>query len=155
MRVTIKDERFELKVHAYDKEKKQVPIPEELMIEHGQALAKVLHRPGILKIFHKNLKMPVEPLKQLDEYRNPEDFIPPIKQILEYLKTDNPYLLTYRFGPKQGEAMKMGIEEFLSLSEWANHHNLTLHVTPIRRYFDIEKKEDVEQTKQGDFEHWM
>lgn len=155
MRVTIKDERFELETRAYKANGETVTIPDNLQIEHGKPLAKVLHRPGILKIFLKNLKMPIEPLQHLDENHTPSDFILPLKLILEYLKTDNPYLLTYRFGPKQGEEMKLGLEEFLALSEWADSNSLSLDLTPIRCYFDIEKQEEIKQIKQGEFEHWM
>lgn len=155
MRITIRDERFELRVSAYDENGKPVTIPDELQIKQSTALAKVLHRPGILKIFLKNLKMPIEPIQHLDENHNPAKFIEPLQQILTYLETENPYLFTYRFGPKQGEEMKLGLEEFLSLSEWADNKQFSLDVIPIRRYFDMEKQEEVEQIKQGEFANWM
>jgi 1-acyl-sn-glycerol-3-phosphate acyltransferase len=155
IRSTIRDEHFELDVTAKDQNEQIVNIPEEFKIKHDVALAKVLHRPGILKIFKKNLKMPVESLQSISENHNPENLITPLKQIMEYLKSDNPYLFSYRFGPKQGEEMENGLKELLNLSEWANKNSYSLDITPIRFYYDIEKEEKVKQIFQGEFEHWM
>jgi len=155
LQATIRDERFELNISARNLDGQLVSIPEELLIVHDKPLAKVLHRPGILKIFQKNLNMPVAPLQSIDKHHNPNDFIKPLQQIIQYLKSDNPYLFSYRFGPKQGEEMALGLKEFLRLSEWANNQNLTLDITPIRYYYDIETQQEIVQTDQGNFEHWM
>jgi len=155
MHATLKDEHFELTVDVLDQTGQSIPIPEDIQISHDKALAKVLHRPGILKIFQKNLKMPIKPLQSVSEYHDPKSFITPLRQIMEYLGSDNPYLFSYRFGPKQGEDMKLGLKEFLRLSEWASNKNFLLNISPIRYYYDIEKQEQVKQTYQGEFEHWM
>lgn len=148
------NERFELRVNLFTAENAPVTIPLQLTIHHPEALAKFLHRPIILKIFKKNLKMPVDALEGLDAEQSPIRIADAIRYVLDYLGGENPYLLTYRFGPKEGEAMKLGLEELYRLARWAEERGLSLKVVPIRRYLTPDQREVV-QVKQGQFGEWM
>ena len=153
--VQIIDERFELQIALCAGDGSPQTYPPELNIEHAQALTKFLHRPGILKIFRKNLRMPVGALQNLDTDHDARKIAQGTELILDYLKNDNPYLLVYRFGPTEGEAMQQGLEELLALARWAARKEYSLHLTPIRRYHCSDQEEEIVQIKQGRFENWM
>jgi hypothetical protein len=129
--------------------------PNHLAIRHATALTKLLHRPAILKIFTSNLNLPTQPLQNLDREPDPERIAEAVRAILEYLDEENPYLLTYRFGPQEAEAMRLGLEELLALASWASRSGLRLTLTPVRRYTPPHREEEVVQVKQGTFEGWM
>ena len=154
-RPPIEDERFELQVALRTEDGRQESYPDDLKIRQAAPLAKLLHRPTILKIFTRNLKLPTRPLQRLDEERDPEKIVRAVQSILDYLRKENPYLLTYRFGPGEAAAMHSGLEELLALAEWASASRLRLEITPIRRYTSPEQDEEVVQVKQGSFESWM
>lgn len=151
----IADERFELQVAVAGPEGEAVHPPSELALSHSQTLAKLLHRPGILKIFDKNLHMPVEPLQNLKRKPEAGQIASAIRPILTYLEEENPYMLTYRFGAQEGRAMEAGLRELLALAEWAERTGRSLIVTPIRRYYSVERGEEVVQIEQKKFVGWM
>jgi len=150
----VKDETFSLEVSA-QKDGAIRAIPDDQRIEHREALAKFLHRPAILKIFTKNLQLPVQPLENLAEEPSPAHIDGAVRAILNYLEEENPYLLSYRFGPKQAEAMEEGLRELKELVQWAKRTDVTLRITPIREYFDLDTQNHVTQRTQGDFIRWM
>ncbi|MBN1147119.1 MAG: 1-acyl-sn-glycerol-3-phosphate acyltransferase [Anaerolineales bacterium] len=154
-RIEIIHERFELQVALYDRNGAAQNYPPELDIVHTQALAKLLHRPGILKIFRKNLRMPIGALQNLDTDHNARSIAQGSELILNYLNNDNPYLLSYRFGSTEAQAMQKGLEELLALARWAAEAECSLHLTPIRRYQRSDQAEESVQIKQGSFENWM
>ena len=151
----IRDEDFEVEIKILDQEKENVPVPEQVSIQHPRALAKVLHRPAILKIFRVNLNLPVEPLQQLHQHPTPNAMLNGIEAILQYLEDENPYLLTYRFGPREGFAMENGLREMKKLLSWADQNHYQAHITPIRKYTSRKEKRTIIQTKQGTFQDWM
>ncbi|MFO8036950.1 MAG: lysophospholipid acyltransferase family protein [Anaerolineales bacterium] len=151
----IVDERFELQVTILDQDQRPQTIPDDLRIQHPYALAKVLHRPAILKIFRVNLNMPVEPLQHLDQEPSAEELINALHPAIHYLHEENPYLLTYRFGPQEGCAMQEGLEELFALLKWVQDHEYAIQIVPIRTYYSREKGQEIVQTEQGDFTHWM
>ena len=152
---TITDERFELQVAVRGVDGEPVSYPAELAIQHPTALAKLLHRPGILKIFTINLRLPTQVLQNLDSQHDANAIAEAARSVLEYLEQENPYLLTYRFGPSEGAAMEAGLHELLALSRWAARSGLPLLLTPVRRYYSPDREEEVVQIQQGTFEHWM
>lgn len=149
------DERFQLEIALKDASGNARPLPSHLTIDHARALAKFLHRPAILKIFRSNLEMPIQPLESLHQTPTAENIVEATQPILAYLNQENPYLLTYRFGPKEAEAMQLGLEELLTLAAWAIEEGLTLQIVPIRRYYAPDQDQEVVQTRQGKFDHWM
>ncbi len=152
---TIKDEWFEFDFHIQDLEGKSQSIPDELCLEHKEALARFLHRPAILKIFRNNLKLPIEVLENLHEVHDPVDIKQATELILDYLDKENPYLLVYRFGPKLADDMKVGLTELLKLSSWAATCGYRLHLIPIRHFYSLVEHKDVTQIQQSRFSHWM
>lgn len=151
----ILDERFLLEIEVSDPSGVQIEIPGEIAVKHPEALAKLLHYPSILKIFHVNLKMPVSALMTLSSYPAERDILTGCRSILKYLAYENPYLLTYRFGPKEGELMRLGVSELEALALWAVETRNRLRISPIRKYIDIELGREVVQTEQGRFQNWM
>ena len=156
LQIKIKHESFELQVEAEDEKGNPHTIPEKLRIQDGKALAKLFHRPMIQKIYRFNLELPVESLELLHTQPSPSELMKASQAILESLNGEEyPYLLTYRFGPKEAEAMERSLEQLHSLANWAEENDLSLKITPIRRYYDVEKGEKVVQTRQNVVESWM
>ena len=141
------DERFELKVTVQGRDGKPERCPAGLRITHGAALAKLLHSPGVLKIFQNNLRLPVAALQDLENAYDAGTIARAAGAILRYLGEENPYLLAYRFGPRQGEAMEAGIEELLALAQWAAESGLSLGVTPIRRFRSPDQGKEIVVTR--------
>jgi len=153
----VASESFELRVEAVNEAREVVEIPPEQRIKHDQALALLLHRPGILKIFRVNLHLPVTPIEHLHETPDTAAVRAAIEPMIAYLSDEqhgNPYLLTYRFDVDNGRDMLLGLKEWLQLTHWADEQRLELHLTPIRRFFSRRKGEEIMQTEQGEFDHW-
>ncbi len=149
------DERFELELVVHEADGAPLDFPASLNIRHRHALVKFLHRPAILKIFRKNLDLPVEALQDLAHERDAGRIADATQAVLDYLENENPFLLTYRFGPKEGEATQKGLQELRALARWAVTSNASLTVTPIRRYRKSDGGEEIVQVEQGTFEGWM
>ncbi len=149
------NERFELTVSVLDSEGNPLSIPRELTIQDDIALAKILHRPAILKIFRVNLDLPVEPLERLADQPPVEDLVPASRAILEYLEHDNPYLLTYRFGVQEGLAMQAGLAQLHRLLLWCQEYGYQVDVQPLRFYYSLQEERDIIQSRQDIFQSWM
>jgi hypothetical protein len=153
-RPTVADESFELRVVAKAADGRPRATPGGLRGECSVELARLLHSPGILKLFSTNLKLPTRPLQNLHRERDPSKIAEAVQAVLDYLDEDNPHMLTYRFGPREARAMHLGLEELLKLASWASDSRLQLRLTPVRRYTSPSGKEIV-QAKQEAFESWM
>ncbi len=153
--VKIKDERFELEIRAQDAEGVEQAIPPGLQITYPQALSKFLHRPMILKIFRANLKLSIDALERLHEEPNPGELKAAIEQILDSINSKYTYLLTYRFGPKESEAMLQSLEELHAIAKWAEENNYQLRIIPIRKFYSTEEGKEILQTKQEVSGSWM
>jgi len=152
---TIRDERFSLELQVRTADGEPEDIPSHLDIEHSQALAKFLHRPAILKIFRENLELDVGPLEDLAGKPSAREIIRSLDKVLTYLNEENPYLLTYRFGPREGHQMKLGLEELLALARWIDRETLRSEIIPIRRYFSPTEGQEIEQRQQKTVQSWM
>lgn len=151
----IKDEKFELEIKITDSSGNHHAIPSHLVIRHTVALTKLLHRPAILKIFRSNLNLPTEALENLASITDPNSIKEALSCVIDYLKKENPYLLSYRFGPKEAEEMLLGLSGLEELTNWAANQNYQLQIIPIRRFFSIQEDQVIVQTKQGYFKGWM
>lgn len=151
----IRDEYFSLEIQVLDSSNLPTPIPETLAISQTETLAKLLHSPPILKIFKVNLRLPVDPLQKLHTLPTASAIATACQTMLAYLKKENPYMLTFRFGPRQAKAMQIGLEELESLARWAEANHYRLHLTPVHQYYDLETELEVRQIKQGQFKGWM
>jgi len=152
---TTRDETFDMQVKIKDGKGVNISCPDDLKIQHKYELAKFLHNPGILKVFDKNLRLDVLPVQTLDVSHDPDSISMALQQILKYLYDENPFFLVYRFGPKEAEAMTLGLEELLRLANWCVASKSSLAVTPIRRFYKIDEANEITQIKQGKFESWM
>jgi len=153
--VNIRDETFDLQIDIKDRNGENISNPDDLEINHKYELAKFLHNPGILKVFDKNLRYDVQSVQTLDVSHDPKSISRALQQILKYLYDENPFFLVYRFGPKEAEAMTLGLEELLKLADWCAAGDNSLYVTPIRRFYKIDQGYEITQIKQGKFESWM
>ncbi len=153
--VKLKDERFELPISAHDSAGVTQAIPPGRGITHPEALAKFFHRPMILKIFRFNLKLPIHALEQLHNKPTPAEIKKALSLVLDSITESYPYLLTYRFGPKESERMLQGLQELHTLADWAAENNLSLKIAPVRRYYSTEEGKEVVQTRQEITESWM
>jgi 1-acyl-sn-glycerol-3-phosphate acyltransferase len=154
-KVSMVDERYELDLAATKPQAQPLDIPPELEIQHRAALAKLLLSAPVLKIFRQNLRLPMEALQTLDHRPPARGIASGTQSILNYLVSENPYLLTYRFGPRQAAAMQAGLEELLALANWADDEGYALVITPVRRYYSPELDREIVQTDQGSFKGWM
>jgi hypothetical protein len=154
-KVSIVDERYELDLAATKPQAQPLDIPPELEIQHRAALAKLLLSAPVLKIFRRNLRLPMEALQTLDRRPPARSIASGTQSMLNYLTSENPYLLTYRFGPRQAAAMQAGLEELLALANWADEEGYDLVVTPVRHYYSPELGREIIETDQGSFRGWM
>jgi hypothetical protein len=151
----IVDVRFELRVTVQGAGGEPVSYPTDLDIRHTAALAKLLHRPVVLKIFTENLRLPTRALQNLHDEHDAGVIADAARSILDYLSDENPYLLAYRFGLQEAGAMQAGLAELLALARWAAESGLALTITPVRRFYSLNQEREVVQIKQGSFERWM
>lgn len=149
------NERFELKITLLNQNQQEIPIPDEFRILEEAPLAKFLHRPAILKIFMINLELPIESLQTLAARPAVSDLVTACQAVLDYLSRENPYLLTYRFGVKEGLAMGQGVQELHQLLLWCREMDYRVHIQPTRFYYSLKKAREIQQTEQGSFQSWM
>jgi 1-acyl-sn-glycerol-3-phosphate acyltransferase len=148
------EERFDLEVVVRTGDGSPVQIPDEVGVIHGAALGMLLHRPAVLKLFRTNLRLPTAPLERLQTRPAAEQIAVAAGAILDHLRDENPYLLIYRFGPREAEATHHGLRELLALARWAAAEGYGLELTPIRRYRSPATGEEVVQIEQGEFKAW-
>lgn len=132
--VRIADEQFQFEVVVVGADGAVVPIPVSHRLDHGPALSKVIHRSTLFNNLLQNLRLPVAPLKCLHHNPPLEDLLAATQSILAYLRSDNPYYFTYRYGPVEGTAMQAGIQEFHDLAGWALEQGFVIQARPVRRY---------------------
>jgi hypothetical protein len=145
----IRDERFELKLAARTPDDVEVPLPPELQLARPEMLAKFFHRPLMLDVFARNLKLPVTALQQLDSQHDPQYLAAALDVALHYLNHQNPQFLSYRFGYEEAGAMKAGLEGLREIAGWAQARGYRLYVTPIRRYRRRGSAEEIVEDRPG------
>jgi 1-acyl-sn-glycerol-3-phosphate acyltransferase len=151
----IKEESFQLDIEIRDGDGNNLEVPPHLEISHPEALAKFLHRPAILKVFIVNLGLPVDPLQQLQQHPANDELAAALQAVVAYLEDLNPYLLTYRFGIREGLAMQAGIKELQCLVDWCRSTGCQIRITPLRRYYSPKEGREVLQRVQSRFQSWM
>lgn len=126
------DEEYDLDIQVCS-ENIPISLPNTLQINHGHAYAHLLFTPRLLDVLYRNLKLPIQPLKQT--YHNAS--IPALLEawisIINYLQT-NPGFFTYRFGMEEGIAVKEALLELCKLGEWAQETGYALTIDPIYRF---------------------
>jgi len=151
----ITDEKFEMEIKLIDEAGNPNEIPDDLQLQHSSQLARFLHLPHILDIFTINLELRIEPLKNLHTDPPVSDLISSVNEILTYLKEENPYLLTYRFGVPEGLRMHNGLKELKRILTWCSENLHDIRITPIHRYFSQKEQKQIIKTEQKHAQPWM
>lgn len=144
----IRDERFELRLHATDASGSPLEIPSELVPQEPGMLAKFFHRPLMLDVFVRNLELPVQPLQQLETVRDPRALSEAAGVVLGYLE-QNPHFLSYRFGYDEAAGMHDGLTKLRDLGRWLAERSGQLHVVPVRRYKRKNSDEEILEERVG------
>jgi 1-acyl-sn-glycerol-3-phosphate acyltransferase len=152
--VDVGEETFAIEVVARDRQGSQVTVPQELAVEHGPSLSRLLYHPALIVTFRDRLHLPVQPFEHLDAEPDPALVARAAGSVLAYLEDENPYFLTYRFGNREGGAMREGLRELNKLAAWATAQRLELSVIPVRRYRSDRTAEWAEQRSVGDPHAW-
>ena len=126
------DEAYRLKVKILGN-KGVVEIPEDLKLKHSEAYAQLLFYPTLMDVLYRNLHLPIQAIKSVNQVLAPEGLLIAWKAILDYLEI-NPGFYTYRFGIQRGLAVKKSLEELHRLGEWVQKQDYRLKINPMRRY---------------------
>jgi 1-acyl-sn-glycerol-3-phosphate acyltransferase len=130
------DECYQLQIKITSPDGSLIPIPQELLPVNGSELAKFLHQPVLLRVFTRNLKMPVVSPLQTPHRNQPARAIERAAQaVIDYLQVNRGFLI-YRFGMDEGLLMEAGIIELRSLSSWAAKQGYFIDLNPIYTYTD-------------------
>jgi 1-acyl-sn-glycerol-3-phosphate acyltransferase len=149
------NERFEMELNLTDNSEEAIEIPSNLELQHASQLAKLLRRPLIMDLFTVNLELPVLPLQRLIHNPPIPDLILALESVLSYLKEENPYLLTYRFGIPEGLGMQEGLGELLRILEWCVKNKHKISITAVRYYFSPTEGREIIQKEQEISQSWM
>jgi 1-acyl-sn-glycerol-3-phosphate acyltransferase len=142
----IEEESFEFNTYICDASGNV--ISDAPMISEGFALAKFFHRPVLLNTMSYNLRLPVKPLKRLDDQPDAAAVAQAAQTVLDYLD-QNPHFLTYRFGNREGNAMLRGLIQLRDLTQWAAVRGYRVAFSPIRRYRLQNSSEEIVETRIG------
>ncbi len=137
-------ETFDFQMIATHADGTPLEIPAAHDIVHKQSLSKFFHRPVLMDVFIRNLRMPVRVLNRIKEKHSPAAIAEAAQMILDYLHT-NPYFFDYRFGPDKGAEMESGIRELRDVARWLADQfpGVRLQLRPIRRYTLIDTMQEV------------
>ncbi|MBC8097874.1 MAG: 1-acyl-sn-glycerol-3-phosphate acyltransferase [Armatimonadetes bacterium] len=128
-------ERFEFRFILRNANGVEVETPPEMAISDGWGLSKFFHRPVMLDVFMRNLRLPVSPLNQVRKQHSPHAVLTATAAVAGYLAS-NPYFFHYRFGNDEGSAMTRAITQLHEAATWlhTHHPDWTMRLKPIRRY---------------------
>jgi 1-acyl-sn-glycerol-3-phosphate acyltransferase len=150
----IRDERFELRIEMQGADGTVVPCPPDLEIAHADALVKMFYRPAILRIFKKDLRLPVEALQHLSTEHDPAKIASAVRLMLDYVEEQNPGFFPYRFGHAEGTAMEAGLRELHAVATHAAKSGYLLSITPIRHYYSPNLDKQVTESDPGQSHLW-
>jgi len=151
----ISDESFDFEIKLNDSVGSQVDLPIDLQPKHKAELGRFFLLPHILDIFLVNLELPVLPIKEIGADPPLDKLIVALDSILAYLKNENPYLLTYRFGVPTGLGMQKGLEELGQILEWSSAAGYQISLRAIRQYYSPTEKKVIIQREQESSQPWM
>jgi 1-acyl-sn-glycerol-3-phosphate acyltransferase len=137
-------ETFDFKWELTSPEGVAIAVPSEVEIVDKHGLSKLFHRPVMMDVFNRNLKLPVRPLVRLRRAHSPLEIAASVHAILTWLG-DNPYFFHYRFGHEEGEAMMRGLRQLQHSAQWLGEHypSAMLRLKPIRRYILLDTNQEV------------
>jgi len=126
------DETFELEIEVFSR-KTHLELPDEFKVQHGSAYARFMYNPTMMDVLVRNIHLPIKPLKTIYHQSKLDPVIRAWDAILDYLE-ENPGYFTYRFGVKDGLAVREALVELRQLGEWANESGYALTINPIQYY---------------------
>jgi len=150
----IRNEKFFFETRVQNFEGEEILIPKDLEIKNGPSLSKILYRSTLINNFRDNLNMNIEPLKNLKRNPSAKEILETTGQILNYLKLDNPYYFTYRYGQKEGTQMGNGLQELQDLSKWVHQKGYTMKAIAKRTYYKENSEELIIDTDPPEIEKW-
>jgi len=151
----ISDEIFDFEISLIDSAGNQVDLPDDLDPKYKAELGRFFLLPLILDIFLINLELSVLPFMEIDSDPPLDQLIVALDSILAYLKDENPYLLTYRFGFPTGLGMQKGLEELGQILEWSSAADFQVSLRAIRQYYSRSEKKLIIQREQESSQPWM
>ncbi|MCU0499707.1 MAG: 1-acyl-sn-glycerol-3-phosphate acyltransferase [Anaerolineae bacterium] len=146
----IMDESFDFHMIAQDAHGAEVALLSEAMIADRWGLGKFFHRPVMLDVFTRNLRLPVQPLNDLAQPQRFDAIADSVQAILNYLE-GNPYFLAYRFGNEEGGAMERGLVQLRDAMRAleARYPGGSILLHPMRRYTLIATKQQILEDRPG------
>ena len=126
------DEDYRLDVKVFSNGER-IAIPDVLVLTQGNAYAHLLYSPTLLDVLVRNLRLPIRPLKKVNQQSDLEKVLIAFDAILAYLNT-NPGFFTYRFGVEEGLAVKESLSELHRLATWAHESGYQVNIQPTRQY---------------------
>lgn len=141
----VASERFTLEVDVRDATGATVPIPEGLQLDADVALSKLFHRPVIIRTWARNLRMPVNALRQLDKSLDLNGVIDAVDAV-DVFVDENPHFLSYRFGVDEAQQMHQGLQQLRELARWSVEHGYTVRLSPLRHYRPDATDEEIVET---------
>jgi 1-acyl-sn-glycerol-3-phosphate acyltransferase len=118
----------------------------EKPIAHPAGLGRFFHVPVILDVMARNMKLPVQPLRQLDH--DPAAIADAADAALGFFDS-HPHFLSYRFGYAEAEAIYAGVVELRDLAREAAAQGWRITLRPVRRYRNGEDGREIILTTPG------
>jgi 1-acyl-sn-glycerol-3-phosphate acyltransferase len=131
----IEDERFDFKIVLQRPSVSTNGAVEEseLTVQEAAALGKFFHRPVILDVMARNMRLPVRPLQQIGIEHDARRIADALDVAIGFLD-ENPQFLSYRFGYDEAGRMRAGVDELHALVTEAARNGDWVTLKPIRRY---------------------
>ena len=139
----VEDEHFDFKyVLHYLNDTGDIIDQEEHTVTYPEALGKFFHRPVILDVMARNMRLPVRPLQRLAVEHDAQKLTNALDVTLKFLN-ENPHFLSYRFGYEEAEAMNQGVTELREITQAAAQAGQQISLRPIRRYHSPDQTDEV------------
>jgi hypothetical protein len=132
--VEVLDERFDFRLAVHHTDADGSIIDErEWTVSDPEALGRFFHRPVILDVMARNMRLPVRPLQRLGVEHDPTRLADALAVVNRFF-AENPHFLGYRFGYDEAEAMTSGVQELYDLTRQAAVEGYKVTFKPIRTY---------------------
>lgn len=143
---------YQLTVSVVD-QGKEVVLPDELIIAQGEAYAHFLFSPTLQDVLARNLRLPIQPLRNVTFTSRLSEVIQGWQAITGYLE-ENPGFFTYRLGMDEGLAIKQALLALIRLGQWSQQHGYDIAIVPLQRRQNPTTGEEVIE-RGGSFPHSM
>lgn len=146
----IEDERFDFKLVLQRPSASTSGAVEEseVTVQEAAALGKFFHRPVILDVMARNMRLPVRPLQQIGLEHDAQRIVEALDVAIGFLD-DNPQFLSYRFGYDEGGRMRAGVDELRALVGAAARSGDWVTLKPIRRYRRADSDKEIVEVVPG------